>query len=93
MNSLYVSLRNENGALRGRIGSGEPGMWTLLGGTGEELDSGSLTLTGGAGQVGSTAKLARAHKDMRLAAVAAGYAGGGFGGGELPREGGPEHAK
>lgn len=76
MNSLYRSLRNENGGMRGLTGSGEPGLHTLLGGTGEELDSGSLTITGGPGQSSGVAKLARAHRDTRLAAVASGTSGG-----------------
>lgn len=89
MNSMYQSLRTENGSLRGLSGSGEPGLWTLLGGTSAELEAGQLKFSGGAGQVGSTAKLARAHKDVRLAAVAAGTAPSGSGGGsaeDTPRD-------
>lgn len=78
---MYQSLRTENGSLRGRTGSGEPGLWVLLGGTGDELDSGGLTLTGGSGAVGATAKLARAKNDVRLAAVA--------GGASVPSSGSP----
>lgn len=86
MNELYRSLRNENGGLRGLAGSGEPGLHTLLGGTGEELDAGSLTITGGAGQSSGTAKLALAHRDVRLASVAS----GGSGGARLPGGGSSE---
>lgn len=69
-----MTLRNENGALRGLSGSGEPGLHTLLGGTGEEKDASGLKTFGGAGQVSAVARMAEAYKDTRLAAVAAGNA-------------------
>lgn len=72
MNSLMISLRTENGGLRGLSGSGEPGLSTLLGGTSPEMDASSYTTTGGPGQVSSTARLAVAYKDTRLAGVASG---------------------
>jgi len=72
VNSLMVSLRNENGGLRGLTGSGEPGLATLLGGTSPELGAGDYTTTGGPGQTSSAARLARAARDVRLAAVASG---------------------
>ena len=72
MNAMFTSLRNENGGLRGLTGSGEPGLHTLLGGTGEELDAAGLTIAGGPGQSSGTAKLARAHRDLRLAQIASG---------------------
>lgn len=72
MNGLYRSLRNENGGLRGLSGSGEPGLATLLGGTSPELDASGYTLTGGPGQTSSATRLARAHRDRRLAGVASG---------------------
>lgn len=83
MNSLFRSLRTDNGDLRGLTGSGEPGMHTLLGGTGEELDAAGVRLGGGGGASTGYAKLARAHRDVRLGAAAAaaasasGVAGGG----------------
>lgn len=66
------SLRNENGGLRGLTGSGEPGLFTLLGGTAAE--TGNTKFTGGAGQVSATSRLAQAYRDVRLAAVASGQA-------------------
>lgn len=70
---MMRSLRNENGSsLRGLCGQGEPGLYTLLGGTGIEEDASGYTFTGGAGQVSSVARLAKVHKDVRLAAIAAG---------------------
>lgn len=70
--SIATDLKRENGQMRGLTGSGRPGLHTLLGGTGEELDAGGLTLTGGSAQVSGTSKLAQAYRDTRLAAVAAG---------------------
>ncbi len=92
---MMRSLRNENGSsLRGLSGQGEPGLYTLLGGTGIEEDASGYTFSGGAGQVSSVAKLAKAHKDVRLAGVAAGTipaggSGGSGGPGGPPREPGP----
>lgn len=89
MNSLMISLRNENGGLRGLTGSGEPGLATLLGGTSPELDASGYTITGGPGQTSAATRLARAHRDRRLAAVGAGtvqpganYSPGGWTGGD-----------
>lgn len=72
MRSIIRGLANDNGTLRGLTGQGEPGLATLLGGTSPELDSDQLTLGGGAGQVSSVSRLARANKDTRIAAVASG---------------------
>lgn len=85
MNSMMVSLRNENGGLRGLTGSGEPGLATLLGGTSPEQDASAYTTTGGPGQISATTRLAIAYKDVRLAGVASGAGvptGAGPGGGD-----------
>lgn len=88
MNSLFRSLRTDNGGLRGLTGSGEPGMHTLLAGTGQEQDASSLKIAGGAGQSSGYTKLAQAHHDVRVrggnsSAIASGpSAGGGARGGE-----------
>lgn len=67
-------LRGENAsALRGLTGQGEPGKWTLLGGTSPEIDD--ARLAGGFGQVSGTARLARANRDIMLAGVASGGVG------------------
>lgn len=66
MNTLFRSLRTENGDLRGLTGSGEPGMHTLLGGTGSELDAGGVAMGGGGGASTGYAKLARAQRDVRV---------------------------
>jgi hypothetical protein len=74
MRAIVRGLANENGSLRGLTGQGEPGLYTLLGGTGEELGADELSLTGGSGQVSATSRLARVNDEPRLAAVAsAGY--------------------
>jgi len=84
MRSVIRGLANDNGTLRGLTGQGEPGLWTLLGGTGAELDSDGLQLGGGSGQVSSVSRLARTVNDIRLAAVASGSTGGTpVGGGEV----------
>lgn len=89
MNALFRSLRTENGDLRGLTGSGEPGMHTLLGGTGSELDASQVSLGAGAGASTGYAKLARAHRDVRvLGSAAAGGAvqpAGGGGDYDSPR--------
>ena len=72
MRSVIRGLANDNGTLRGLTGQGEPGLWTLLGGAGEEEDAEGLTLSGGAGQVSSTSRLARSVRDTQLAGVASG---------------------
>lgn len=79
---MMRALAGENAQQRGLTGQGRPGLHTLLGGTGEEGDSSTYRISGGAGQTSSTARLARAYKDTRLAAQAAGTAppAGGSGG-------------
>jgi len=77
MRSVIRGLANDNGTLRGLTGQGEPGLWTLLGGTGQEEDASSLTLSGGAGQVSSTSRVARSVGDTMLAGVASGSGSGG----------------
>lgn len=76
MNGMRMAndLRAGNGELRGLIGSGEPGLYTLLGGTATEQDAQSLRFLGGSGQVSATSRLAIAHRDVRLASVASGTA-------------------
>jgi hypothetical protein len=64
VNNLFRSLRTENGDLRGRTGSGEPGLYTLLGGTGTEK-------AGSAGAAGGYSKLATPLRDVRVSAAAA----------------------
>jgi len=70
--AIIRGLANDNGTLRGLTGQGEPGLWTLLGGVAEEEDSSGLPLGGGAGQVSSVSRLARANKEVLLAGVASG---------------------
>ncbi len=72
MRAIIRGLANDNGSLRGLTGQGEPGLWTLLGGAGAEEDSDSLSLSGGAGQVSATSRVARSNGEVRLAAVASG---------------------
>lgn len=91
---IMEALKEENGKLRGLTGSGEPGLYSLLGGTASEQNGQQLRFTGGAGQVSATSRIAQAHRDVRLAAVARGTsipsapdgggAGGGTGGGRQP---------
>jgi hypothetical protein len=51
MRAILRGIAGENSsALRGLTGQGEPGLWTLLGGSFAEPDSGGTRLTGGAGQ-------------------------------------------
>lgn len=82
---MIADLTGGNGSLRGLLGSGQPGLSTLLGGTSPEGDSSEYTMTGGPGQVSSTTRIAKAYRDTRLAAVASGATvpatGGGGGGG------------
>ena len=87
---IIAQARQENGSMRGLTGAGEPGLYTLLGGTGEQEDASGTSIMGGAGQVSATAKLAKAYKDTRLAQVASGSGGSspvGVGGGGNPRPG------
>lgn len=100
MTELMDALREENGKLRGLTGSGQPGLYSVLGGTVEEQNSSDLKLMGGAGQVSATSRIAMAHRDVRLAAVARGTSvpapGTGGGGGGSGRPGGnrpPTQAK
>jgi hypothetical protein len=82
LRAIVHGLRSENNSLRGLSGQGEPGLWTLLGGTGAEEDASAYQLTGGAGQVSSTSRVARAYRDVRVANVSAGLppnTGGGAG--------------
>lgn len=93
MNALMREMRLQNGDLRGLTGSGQPGLHTLLGGTAPEQDASGLRFGGGPGQVSATARLAEAHRDLRLAAVAGGSSvpsggGGGMGGDRPDRPGG-----
>lgn len=69
---MMLDLAGDNGRLRGVTGSGRPGLHTLLGGTGSQEGADRITLSGGSGPMSSAAKLARAHQDLRLAAVASG---------------------
>lgn len=80
---IIAMVKQENGSLRGLTGSGEPGLYTLLGGTGDQDPASAYTTMGGSGQVSATAKLAKAQKDVRLAQVASGspVSGGGSSGG------------
>lgn len=67
MNGLMKSLRSENGSsLRGLTGQGEPGLYTLLGGTERQSDASAYTMSGGAGQVGAISERLEAYKDTRL---------------------------
>ena len=77
MRAIVRGLMNYNGTLRGLTGQGEPGLWTLLGGTGAEEDSSTLSLGGGAGQVSAVSRVARSVGDTLLANVAAGRVPGG----------------
>lgn len=79
---IVAQARQENGSLRGLTGAGEPGLYTLLGGTGVQEDASSYTTSGGSGQTSATAKLAKAHKDVRLAQVASGQTVSGGSGGK-----------
>lgn len=80
---VIAMVRQENGSLRGLTGAGEPGLYTLLGGTGEQEDASAYTFTGGAGQTSATTKIAKAYKDKRLAQVASGSPVSGGGGGAI----------
>ncbi len=70
MRSIIRGLANDNSSLRALTGQGEPGLYTLLGGTGDELSADDLYTTGGAGQVSAVSRLARVQDEPRLAAVA-----------------------
>ena len=84
MTEITQAMMLENGNMRALLGSGEPGLNAVLGGTVKEEGADSLRMTGGAGQVSATSRIARSYNDVRLAAVAAGNpvppAGGGGGG-------------
>lgn len=80
MRAIIRALAADNSdTLRGLTGQGEPGFWTLLGGTSREQDSSSLRLNGGLGQVSAVSRLARARGENLIAAVAAGSSSGGGG--------------
>jgi hypothetical protein len=80
---LRDMMLEENTGMRFRTGSGKPGLNVVLGGTvqGEGVTD---TFSTGGGAFGATAKLARGHKDVRLAQIASGQSGGGstWGGGD-----------
>lgn len=56
MRAILRGIMGENGSLRGLTGQGEPGLWTLLGGTNAELDAGGRRLAGGKAQLGAAAR-------------------------------------
>lgn len=87
MRAIIRGLANDNGSLRGLTGQGEPGLWTLLGGTAEEQDSNELSLGGGAGQVSSVNRVSRARGETLVAGVASGRVPGS--GTPTPPSGGP----
>jgi hypothetical protein len=74
--NLRELMLNENTGMRFRTGSGKPGLNVLLGGSVKDEGVTDTFSTGG-GAFTSTAKLARGHKDVRLAQVASGQSGGG----------------
>jgi hypothetical protein len=73
MRSIIRGIIGDNSSLRGLTGQGEPGLWTLLGGTGAELDSDGYRLGGGPGQVSATSRISRANGDTRVAQVSTGW--------------------
>lgn len=85
--NLREMMLEENTGMRFRTGSGKPGLNVVLGGTvqGEGVTD---TFAAGGGAFSATAKLARGHKDVRLAQVASGQSGYGngssWGGGSDP---------
>lgn len=77
---MMRGLNAENSGMRGLTGQGEPGLYTLLGGTETQGDAAGTSRN----LVGAFQRKSNPYKDMRLAAVAApaqGGAGGGSGGG------------
>lgn len=66
MRAILRGIAGDNASLRGLTGQGEPGLWTLLGGTSREPDSGGRRLLGGSGQVSMAAK------DKHVGGVASG---------------------
>jgi hypothetical protein len=73
--SVMAQMQEENGHLRARLGSGEPGLNILLGGT---LQNDQVTTTfSGAGAMSSTYRTALVNKDVRLASIASGGSSGG----------------
>lgn len=87
--SVMAQMQEENGHLRARLGSGEPGLNILLGGT---LQNDQVTTTfSGAGAMSSTYRTALVNKDVRLASIASGGSsgGGGFDPGNGGDGGGP----
>lgn len=88
MNTLFRSLRTENGDLRGRTGLGEPGLYTLLGGTEREQEA-----AGGGGAGGGRTRMFSAHRDVRVLGTTAGVVRTTSGGGEGEHGRPREHAK
>jgi hypothetical protein len=76
--NLRDLMLDENTGMRFRTGSGKPGLNVVLGGT-VQNEGVTDTFTTGGGAFTSTAKLARGHKDVRLAQVASGQSSGGGG--------------
>lgn len=72
MNPLIYGLTRSNGELKALSGQGDPGLWTLLGGSAPEETEGALRFSGGQGQVSSVSRVARARGDTRIAGVASG---------------------
>jgi hypothetical protein len=56
MRAILRGVAGDNRSLRGLTGQGEPGLWTLLGGTNAELDAGGRRLNGGKAQIGASAR-------------------------------------
>jgi hypothetical protein len=77
MRAILRGIAGENAsALRGLTGQGEPGLWTLLGGSDAAPDSGGRRLAGGAGQ--------RMTNTVERLMAGGGGATPGFGGGLGP---------
>lgn len=68
--SLWRGLQVDNGDLRYRLGSGDPRLQVLLGGS--LKGEGVSDTFGGAGAISGTSRIARAYKDTRLRQVASG---------------------
>ena len=72
MSRAMIRALNGESTLRGLTGQGEPGLHTLLGGTGTEGSALDFRMTGGGAQTSTASRLAEAYRDKRL--------GGGIGG-------------
>lgn len=77
--NLRAMMLEENTGMRFRTGSGKPGLNVVLGGSVQDEGVTDTFSTGG-GAFTTTAKLARGHKDTRLAQVASGQSGAPSGG-------------